>query len=274
MASVTSLDVWFADVGLTLALVLLVGVLSAAVLAWLGRRAGWSALWVRRTVWAGGTVAAGLLVAQAAVVDLVEDANGTPAVDDPVLNWFIAHRSSWATWLARLLAAAGGTAAMTAVTAVTVLVLVRLGQRWQAAVVLVAGAGASLLVVGFKHLYARDRPAATNQIILYDTHALPSGHALGSTVVLGVLAAVIALALHSRAARVAAIAAAAVLVLLVGVSRLYLAAHWLTDVLTGWLLGGAWLTVAVTALVLLTRRDGAATRAGSNDRPSGAPVNR
>src|SRR3954454_22267007 len=109
---------WFADVGLTLALVLLVGVLSAAMLAWLARRAGWSALWVRRTVWTGGTVAAGLLVAQAAVVDLVEDADGSPGVDDPVLEWFIVHRTDWATSLARLLAIAGGTAAMTVVTAV------------------------------------------------------------------------------------------------------------------------------------------------------------
>jgi undecaprenyl-diphosphatase len=84
--------------------------------------------------------------------------------------------------------------------------------------------------------------------------ALPSGHALGSIVVLGVLAAVVLLATHRTLLRVAAVAAAALGVLTIGVSRLYLGVHWLTDVVTGWFLGGAWLAVCVTALCVLNRR--------------------
>ena len=84
--------------------------------------------------------------------------------------------------------------------------------------------------------------------------ALPSGHALGSIVVLGVLAAVVLLATHRTLLRVAAMAAAALGVLTIGVSRLYLGVHWLTDVVTGWFLGGAWLAVCVTTLCVLNRR--------------------
>lgn len=243
---------WFADWGLAFSLVLLVAVAAAVALALLGRWAGWSLPSVRRAVWVGGTVTALLLVGQAGVVDSVEDTSGgAAALDQPVLEWFVAHRDPFATGFAIVLATIGGTAAMTVLTVVAVGVLLYLRRAAQAAVVAVTAAGGGLLVLGFKNLYGRDRPALAEQVLPYQGHSLPSGHALGSTVVLGVVAAVLYPALLGWWARLALVASAAVLALLIGVSRLYLAAHWLTDVLTGWLLGGAWLTAGITALVLL-----------------------
>ena len=99
--------------------------------------------------------------------------------------------------------------------------------------------------------------------------ALPSGHALGSIVVLGVLAAVVVLATRHTLLRVAAVATAALGVLTIGLSRLYLGVHWLTDVVTGWFLGGAWLAVCVTTLCVLTRR-----RGSGQVRAEDAPVGR
>lgn len=207
-----------------------------------------------RAVGVGGAIALVLALAQ---TEVVEAALGVPGpasalhgLDQPVLDWFVAHRTGWATTVATLLAAAGGTVAMTAVAATAVLVLLWRRRWWPAAVVAVASAGAGLLVLGFKQLYRRLRPPQADQVIHYQGYALPSGHAMGTTVVLGVVVAVIVLGARPLAAKVATVAAASVLALLVGVSRLYLGAHWLTDVVTGWLLGGAWLAVAVTVLML------------------------
>jgi membrane-associated phospholipid phosphatase len=63
-------------------------------------------------------------------------------------------------------------------------------------------------------------------------------------------------ALHSTAHRVLVVSAAAAVVVTIGVSRLYLGVHWLTDVLAGWFLGGAWLSLCVAALLLGQRGAG------------------
>lgn len=233
------------------ALILLVCVVPVAVLVPLARRAGWSDPRVRRPVLIGAGVALVLLVAQLLAVIGVETGQLTDT-DHSALSWFVASRDSWATGVAIVASTLGGTAAMTTLTVAAMLVLLYL-RRWPAALLVGASAaGAGLLVSGFKTLYDRHRPPKSDQVIHYGGHSLPSGHALGSIVVLGLLAAAVVPALRG-AARLWVVLGAVALVVLIGWSRLYLAAHWLTDVLTGWLLGGAWLALAATGLVLLAR---------------------
>jgi membrane-associated phospholipid phosphatase len=238
--------------------VVLVAIVAALALGWLACRAGWSTRSVRHTLWTGAAVAAVLLVCQALIVSsVVAGGLGGLSVDDgAVLRWFVVHRDPFATGLAIVLAALGGAAAMTVLAVVTVLVLGYLRHWEQAVVVAVTAVGAWLLVIGLKTFYGRPRPPRFQQVIHYHGHSLPSGHALGATVVVGVVAAVTYPVLSGSRGRAALVVGVAAMVLLVGVSRLYLAAHWLTDVLTGWLLGGAWLAVGVTALALLAARGG------------------
>jgi len=238
------------DLFLASSLVLLSCVLPASLLTLLARRAGWGNSAVRRTVWTGAVIASVLLIGQAAVVIWVE-AGAARASDEAALDWFVANRDGWETGFAIVLAAIGGTAALTVLSCAAVLVLGYLGHWRRALLVAGASAGSGLLVIGFKNLYDRNRPPRVDQLIHYGGHSLPSGHALGSIVVFGVLAAA-ALPVLGRAAQVWVVAGAAALVLLVGWCRVYLGAHWVTDVLTGWLLGGAWLTFAVTALALMS----------------------
>jgi membrane-associated phospholipid phosphatase len=254
------------DLPLLLSLVLLVVVPPASALPPLARRAGWANPAVRRTVRVGVGVGVVLLIAQLVVVGWVEAAGGRTWLDERVLTWFVEHRNGWASGFAIVLAWAGGTAAMTVLALTAALALAYLGQWRQASVIIGASGGAGLMVLGFKNLYDRQRPPRLDQVIHYQGHALPSGHALGSIVVIGVVTAVLLPAL-SRPARAPLLAGAAVLVLGIGWCRLYLAAHWLTDVLVGWLLGGAWLAFALTALALLGPGAGAGSVGAAPDVP-------
>ncbi|AEA26972.1 phosphatase PAP2 family protein [Pseudonocardia benzenivorans] len=168
--------------------------------------------------------------------------------DTVVLTWIMQERSAAATTAMSVVSAAGGTLGMVVVAVATCAVLLWQRRIRAAAVVVVALGGAGVLVVVVKNLVARPRPPQSWQLAAESSYSLPSGHALSSTVVLGIVAAVVVTRTTRTLIRWTTVALAAGAVAAIGVSRLYLGVHWPSDVLDGWLLGGAWLTVCVGAL--------------------------
>jgi undecaprenyl-diphosphatase len=97
-------------------------------------------------------------------------------------------------------------------------------------------------------LIGRTRPALTDAIPPYEHSAsFPSGHALNSVVIAGVVAYLVILRLKSPRSRLLTVILAAAFALTMGLSRVYLGHHWLTDVLAAWALGAAWLALWTTA---------------------------
>jgi membrane-associated phospholipid phosphatase len=237
----------FADAQLWLSLGLMVIWFVVAMLAASGR--GPVPRVPRGTLVATGLGAA-LFTAYSYVVDAVADPAPLSAVDGPTLHWMIDHRTALLNPVMVEVSNLGGTAGMTVLTALGVGLLVWRRYYREALVVLLAGSVAGPLVSGFKHLYARQRPPAATQLVLEPTYALPSGHALSSTVVVGILTVVAVEMVRSTAQRILAVCVGAAIVLAIGVSRLYLGVHWLTDVLAGWFLGGAWLALCTAVLLL------------------------
>lgn len=140
---------------------------------------------------------------------------------------------------------------------------------------LLAGAwlGAWVLSGTVKELTHRARPPAGQAVGHWSGYAFPSGHTTKATAVYGMLAALLAATTPRWGRKVAVWTAAVVLAGLVGLSRLYLGAHWLTDVLGGLALGGAWLLVVLAA----TRTVDALHRAASDDQstpPGRRPLGR
>ena len=140
------------------------------------------------------------------------------------------------------------------------LVLVLLAfKRWRDGLfVAVATGGSALLNIATKRLFARDRPSLWDSIAPEATYSFPSGHAMGSMT----LAAVLILLAWPTRARWWVIAAMAVFVPMVGLSRVYLGVHYPSDILAGWAAASIWV-VGVYLLLYHPPRLGRFGGAGS-----------
>ena len=107
--------------------------------------------------------------------------------------------------------------------------------------------GQSVLEQGFKWLIARPRPPALISYRAVESFSFPSGHALSSACLYGVIAWFVAASLESPAAKAGVWIFAVILIFLIGISRVYIGMHYPSDVVAGFLGGAIW-TAAVMSI--------------------------
>ncbi len=117
----------------------------------------------------------------------------------------------------------------------------------------IAWAGEELLNQLLKQIFARPRPELPNPLLNAANYSFPSGHAMSSAVMYGLLAFFILLGIRNRAGRIALIVATVALVLLIGASRIYLGVHYFSDVVAGYAVGSVWLSMCITAMDMVQR---------------------
>lgn len=187
---------------------------------------------------------------------VVEDyLTGDPLVDWDVrlALWLHEHASDSLVALLNVVTLAGNAAVLGLVAAAAAFVFLRRGRPNDAALVLLALGGAGLLNALLKLAFQRPRPELA--FVELDTYSFPSGHAAASAATF--LAFAFLAAKHVRGLRrrggiiLAALAAAAA----VAFSRLYLGAHYLSDVLAGSSLGLAWTSACLILYVAYGDRD-------------------
>ncbi|MFA5890279.1 MAG: phosphatase PAP2 family protein [Actinomycetota bacterium] len=168
-------------------------------------------------------------------------------LDLPLAQTLATHSASWMTRLMRMVTVLGGwPVAAVAATAVGI-AWFALRKNFEGPVLLgVSLSGATVLEVVIKTAVGRPRPPVAH-LIGARGWSFPSGHALRATVLFGVFAVLAGRLWPGWRARVRLWAVAALLVLLVGASRMILGVHYLTDVLGGIALGAAWLAITTTA---------------------------
>ncbi len=222
---------------------------AAVILAALAAIAGVNS-GVRRIAPAGmfavAAVALAILgVAAASLADAASEGDGLTVFDRPTWQWFVDHRSSAATVIAKIVTTVGSTLVMGLLAAVVAVLLFVRRHRGDAAMVAAVAAGAGLLVRVGKRVVSRTRPPEHYRLVAETNASFPSGHALASMAIVGVFTVLVAAGTQPLGRRIGTILLAAIMVMLIGASRLYLGVHWATDVLGGWLTGAAWLLLCV-----------------------------
>lgn len=119
-------------------------------------------------------------------------------------------------------------------------------DRRAAHILVATTAGTELLNVVLKHAFERARPNLFTEIATLHTYSFPSGHSMGSAAIYGVTA-VVAVRLH-RPLLVPLLVLTPLVVLGVGLSRIFLGVHWPTDVAAGFAAGALIVVFAILAL--------------------------
>jgi undecaprenyl-diphosphatase len=136
----------------------------------------------------------------------------------------------------------------------TLVALVRRRYRL-AGYLAVSGIGAAILDPALKSAVGRLRPVVADPIAFGTGDSFPSGHALGSTICYGATVLVFLPALPRRARRPVVVAVAA-LVAAIGITRIMLGVHYLSDVVGAWCLGVAWLGLTAYVFELWRQQAG------------------
>jgi undecaprenyl-diphosphatase len=219
---------------------------TAAQRAW-ARRRDPQAQWLAALVFV-------FLGASAAFADVVEDyLTGDPIVrwDVEFARWLHEHSSPWLVDLFEVVTVAGSAVVLALVVAAVIVMLLRRRLAAEAVLLTAVSVGIGALNGGLKLAFHRPRPELA--FVHLDTYSFPSGHAAGSAAIYATIAYLAAQRLRP-CGQVLVAAATTVLVLTIAFSRLYLGAHYLSDVLAGLSLGTAWAAGWLLAYELVSGR--------------------
>ncbi|MBR8831116.1 MAG: phosphatase PAP2 family protein [Chlorogloea purpurea SAG 13.99] len=118
----------------------------------------------------------------------------------------------------------------------------------EAKIFILACLGAFILNTQMKLVFGRIRPELWTRLIKETSYSFPSGHALGSLVLYGIIAYL--LSQHYPRWEKLFYCLAVILIGIIGFSRLYLGVHWPTDIIAGYVTGFLWLVICIVMVKL------------------------
>ena len=198
-----------------------------------------------------------LIVASIAFGNIAEDVASAEAItllDVQIAQWLHAHATPPLTHIMLWLTNMHGIAGISLMATGFGIWLVRRRDWYWLASAAIAVIGGMLLNVAMKYAFQRARPTFDEPLLTLATYSFPSGHTAGSTIFYGLLACYLIPRVQALPARAAIILLAVTMVLLVGLSRMYLGVHYFSDILGAISEGCAWLALTITAVSTLRRQ--------------------
>lgn len=204
------------------------------------------------------TAGIALLVAAVAVFTEIAEAVGEGddiiRLDEQISHWFNQHAFEPLTSIMFAFTHLHGVPAMSVAACLLGLWFWHKRAPYWLLALALAVPGGMLLNVLLKHTFQRVRPAFDEPLLSLATYSFPSGHTAGATLFYGVLASYIVMTSPRWKVRIAAMIGAAAMVFIVAFSRVYLGAHFVSDVLAAMAESAGWLAICITAVSTLRRR--------------------
>ena len=163
--------------------------------------------------------------------------------DTTILLWLHQHSNSSIDSTMLILTKLGDPEFVVVLITISLSLLLWQKRVWAAQILTLTCLGGLILNQGLKLVFAKPRPQLWTPLIVEHSYSFPSGHALGSSVVYGFLA--VLLAQHYPRYRAVIYSVAIVIVGSIGLSRLFLGVHYPTDIIAGYAVGLLWLTTCV-----------------------------
>lgn len=196
----------------------------------------------------------GMTLTLAALAEHVIAGRPLTQVDQQLSAWLARNRTPALTTFFIVVTSLGSTAVGTIVAVVLGVYLLRRRQRYWFAATILTIAGGSLLNRFLKLAFQRARPALDDPVTAFAGYSFPSGHTMAATVVFGTLALFMFTRKKNFRSRAVVMGLAVLVIAMVALSRIYLGAHYLTDVLAAIAEGLAWISLCFTLVAWLRRR--------------------
>jgi membrane-associated phospholipid phosphatase len=183
----------------------------------------------------------------------------TRAFDTSVLFAIQQSQQPWLTPIMVFTTNIGDPTILVSLCVIVSLWLVVRKHQSEAMTVAIAAFGAIGLNVLLKQVFERGRPALWSRVVDVRFYSFPSGHAMLSIVIYGILGYLLTTRYPNQRGWI--VLGTSILIVLIGFSRLYLGVHWLTDVIAGYAAGFVWLMTCILSLEIwrdryeLTRRE-------------------
>jgi undecaprenyl-diphosphatase len=182
------------------------------------------------------------VLAFAGLAELVQE-GVTQRMDEAILLWMNGHASPQLTEVALEVTSLGSTAMVWMTLCIASAFLWTARHHYSVVLLWVAMAGGTVINLTLKGIFARPRPHLFPwRTEMVGHSSFPSGHALTAVVLYATLAYLLARLGSTRALRRITLAVALLVIVLIGLSRLYLGVHYPSDVLAGFIVGLGWAT--------------------------------
>jgi membrane-associated phospholipid phosphatase len=175
--------------------------------------------------------------------------------DRPIMEWVQSFINPGMTMVMEGITFLGSTIGLISLLFISVIWMLWKRKRWEALFTVIAIGTGQLFNKLLKGMIQRPRPDF-NRLVEEAGYSFPSGHSMVSLVFYGMVGLICYMFVRNQLPKLLIVLVTVMVVLLIGISRIYLGVHYPSDVLGGFIIGGIWLAICYAGLKAVLKSRG------------------